>query len=459
MSRSRRRLALVGFAGVAVALAASDALLISGHAAQDDTQAVNYSLFNGQVIAAADREQVFTGADPGLGNGDGAVDNFYPYARVGVTSAGTEAHASPVDTGPLFQAVVAGQGVTQPQYVDAQYPGTENPHAYSAGLATASASVTPASGTASATYGAVGNTTTGAFDDQPSGSDGGTARTTAYFDDTLGFTTIGDSRVHHASYTGSLGGHTATLTIDNLRVLVRVTSNGLGSFQKTISVVVGSASVTADGNTVPVVIDQNGVTVAGSNEAPFSEVQAVSKQLNGLLAQAGISIRAVPAVATQQGDDLHVDAEGVVVEVVQQPSIAGVSPPTLPPPLPGNGLPQQFVRHTLGSVSLDNEAVSSPVQPDQVPPPPPALGGGGGGATTTTIINNAAAVNAPPPAAPVTPVATPGKRPGAVPISFVLTSKPMSTSPLVLGYLAWQALMIALAGALYMQRSAQRRVQ
>ena len=155
---------------------------------------------------------------------------------------------------------------------------------------------------------------------------------------------------------------------------------------------------------------------------------------------------------------MHIDAEGVVVEAVQQQSVAGVSPPTLPPPLPGNGLPQQYVRHTLGSVSLDNEAVSSPVQPEQVPAPPPNLGGGGGGSTTTTIINNAAPVNAPPPAAPAAPAATTGKRPGLVPISFVLTSKPLSATPLVLGYLAWQALMVGLAGALYLQRSARRRV-
>ena len=322
MTRSRRRLLVAGLASVGVALGASDVLLISGHAAQDDTQASNYSLFNGQVKAGADREQVFTSTNPGFDQG--AVNNFYPLARVSVTTAGNSADASPLDTGPLFQAVAAGQNFTQPQYVHAQFPGTQNPLPYNAGPASASASVTAASGIASATYGAVGNTATAPAGNPSDGSDGGTARATAYFDSAQGFVTVGDSRIHHASYGGGM------LVIDNLRVLVQVSSNGMGAFTKSVAVTVGSAYVNIGGNQIPVTIDQNGVTVVQPLPAPLDLVQSVSNTLNAQLANAGISVHAVAPVVTQQGDNLHVDAEGVVVEVRQLQSVAGQSLTTVP---------------------------------------------------------------------------------------------------------------------------------
>jgi len=442
MSRSKRRLALTGIAGVVVMLAASDAVLISGHAAQDDTQAANYSLFNGQVAAAADREQVFTSTNPGFDQG--AVNNFYPLARVGVTTAGTSADASPVDTGPFFQAVYAGlpafPGYTgkQPQYVHAQFPGTQDPPSYSAGPATASASVTSASAVAAGTYGAVGNTTTAPFGSQPDGSDGGSSRTTAYFDGALGFVTIGDSRVQHASYGGGM------LVMNDVHVVVQISTNGLQSFRKSVSVTVGSAYVNVGGNAVPVVIDQNGVTVQQQN-APLDQVQTVSATINSALSAAGISVHTIAPVLTQVGNNLHVDAEGVVVEAVQ--------PETVP------GLPRQWVRHTLGVVSLDNEAISSPLQPD-LGITPTNLGSAVSPieSTNTTIITNAggaapaAAAPAPAPQAAAAPAAP---RAAASPVVAVLTAP--HSKWLLLSYLAWQALMVALAGALYLQRAALRK--
>jgi len=442
MSRSARRLALAGIAGVGVMLAASDALLISGHAAQDDTQAVNYSLFNGQVAAAADREQVFTSTNPGFDQG--AVNNFYPLARVGVTTAGTSADASPADTGPFAQAVYAGlpayPGYTgqQPQYVHAQDPGTHNPPAFSAGTATAAAAVTQASATATATYGAVGNTTTAPLGSQPDGSDGGTARTTAYFDNALGFVTIGDSRLQHASYGGGM------LVIDNVHVLAQISTDGLGAFKKSVSVVVGSAYVNVGGNQVPVVIDQNGVTVEQQN-APLDQVQTVSAAINSALSAAGISVHTLAPVVTQAGDNLHVDAEGVVVEVAQPATVTGV--------------PQQWVRHTLGVVTLDNEAVSSPLQPDLgTGTTPTDLGSTTPPNESTTIITNAgsAASGAAAPApAPPAATAIPAPRPAASPVVAVLTAP--HSKWLLFSYLAWQALMVALAGSLYLRRAALRR--
>jgi hypothetical protein len=455
MNRSRRRVLLAGLASLGVALGASDVLLVTGHAAQDDSQAVNFSLFNGQVTAGADREQVFTSTNPGFDQG--AVNNFYPLAQVGVTTAGTSAAASPADTGPLAQAVVGGQQENQPQYVRAQSPGNQNPPGYSAGPASASASVTSASGTASATCGAVGNTTTAPFGSQPDGSDGGSARTTAYFDSSLGFVTIGDARLHHASYSASGQGQSMSLVIDNLHVMVQVSSDGLGHFAKAVSVAVGDAYVVANGTQIPVTIDQNGVTVAGTqNSAPVDLVQTMSDTLNSQLAAVGIRVHAIAPVVTQQGDNLHVDADGVVVEVVQPQSVGPVPLTTVPNV---GGVPQQWVRHTLGVVTLDNEAVSAPAQPDLGTSSSTDLGGGGSAvpSTSTTIINNAGATApGPQPSAPTTP-ASAAKRPALVPVTAVLTSKPMPAAPLVLAYVAWQALMIALVGALYLHRSALRR--
>lgn len=454
MTGSRRRLMVAVLAGVGVALGASDVLLISGHAAQDDSQATNYSIFNGQVQAGADREQVFTSDDPGFDQG--AVNNFYPLARVGVTTAGTSADASPADTGPLAQAVVGGQQQTQPQYVHAQSPGTTNPSPYSAGPASASASVTAVSGVASATFGAEGNTTTAPFGTQPQGVDGGTAHTTAYFDNSLGFVTIGDSRIHHASFSATSQGHSMTLALDDLHLMVQVSNDGLGHFTKNVSMVVGGAYVVADGTQIPVVIDQNGVTVVQQIPAPLDVVQQVSAQLNGLLANVGISVHAMAPVVTQQGDDMHVDAEGVVVEIRQLQSVGPVPLTTIPNV---GGVPQQWVRHTLGVVSLDNEAMSAPAQPDLGTTTSTDLGGSGGAGSTTitTTINGGSTAAAPPAAAATAPSTAPARRAATVPLTAVLTSGPMPATPLVLGYLAWQALMIALAGALYLNRVAQRR--
>jgi hypothetical protein len=434
----RRRLTLLVAAGVGLVVAASDVALVTvGHAAQDDQQAVSYSIYNGQVASAADREQVGTEVDVGF-NG-GAVNNFYPLARVDVAVAGNNAAASPADTGPLAQAVFAGQNISQPQYVFAQFPGEQNPPGYRAGSANASASVTSASALASATYAAVGNTSTAPVGSSADGSDGGTATSTSYFDSSLGFVTVGDSRVHHASYGGGM------LVLDDVHVNAKVSSLGSGGFKKDVSVTVGSASVTVNGMTVPVVIDQNGVTVANQN-APLDTVQAVSDTLNQALAQAGITVHAVAPLVTQSGPDLHVEAEGVVVDVQQTGTPSGV--------------PKQFVRHTLGEVVMDNEAVAAPVLPDLGSvsgltnlgsPLPPQTS-----TTVITTVNNPPAA-APPPAAPA-PTAAPATitRPVTAPVVAVISEpKPKW---LLLGYLAWQMLMFALAGALYLLRSAQRRV-
>jgi hypothetical protein len=438
-SRRRRLAVLCAAAGVGLVVAASDIIVFTvGHAAQDDQQSVNYSIYNGQVAAAADREQVGTEVDVGFSGG--AVNNFYPLARVDVAVAGTSAAASPADTGPFAQAVFAGQNITQPQYVFARYPGDPAPTAYRAGSANAAASATQASALAQATYAAVGNTSTSPVGAPADGSDLGTATANSYFDPALGFVTVGDSRVHHASYGGGM------LVLDDVHVTVKVTTRGDGTFTKDISVTVGSASVTVNGMTVAVVIDQNGVTVAQQN-APLDTVQAVSDTLNAALAQAGITVHAVAPLVTKDGDNLHIEAEGVVVNVQQTGTPQGV--------------PRQYVRHTLGEVVMDNEAVSAPQLPEVpvVTPPPDVFTEVPPASNTTTTITNTNTVAAPAqPAAPA-PAAPPqpASRPTVASLSGLMTEpKPKW---LLLAYLAWQMLMIALVGTLYLYRASLRRAR
>lgn len=442
MTRRRRPLiALV--AAFAIAVAVSDGLLVSiGHAQQDDTQAANYGIYNGQVAATADREQVGSTTNPGFTAG--LVNNFYPFARVNVAVAGTSAAASPADTGPFAQAVFAGQNVNQPQYVFAQNPGNPNPAPYSAGPATASASAGPASAKAAGTYGAVGNSTgTAPSTTPPDGSDGGSASDTSYFDSSLGFVTIGDSRVHHASYGAGV------LSIDNVHVAVQVSTTG-STFSKTIAITVGGAAVTVPASaplgqsvTIPVTIDQNGIT-ATQPLVPGTPLQAATDMANAALAAAGLSVHTVAPQVTQDGADLHVDAVGVVIN---QQNIGGVG-----------GVPNQFVIHTLGEVVLDNEAVPGGSQTDLSN----SLGSSGDTSapsqtttSTSTVIGGTSDLGSTAPSS-ANPVAIKPPQPNTRPVDTVITQP--QPRWLLLAYLAWQALMFALVGALYLHRVSTRRL-
>lgn len=434
----RRRTVIVLVAAFAIAIAVSDGLLVSiGHAQQDDTQAANYGIYNGQVAATADREQVGSTVDAGFTAG--MVNNFYPFARVAVAVAGTSAAASPADTGPFAQAVFAGQNVNQPQYVFAQDPGNPNPNPFSAGPATAAASAGPASAKAAGTYGAVGNSTgTPTSGTPPDGSDGGTASDSSYFDSSLGFVTIGDSRVNHASYGAGV------LSIDHVHVAVQVSTDG-SAFTKTVSITVGGAAVTVPASaplgqsvTIPVTIDQNGIT-AVAPLVPGTPLQAATDMANAALAAAGLSVHTVAPQVTQDGADLHVDAVGVVVN---QQNIGGVG-----------GVPNQFVIHTLGEVVLDNEAVPGGSQSDLSA----SLGGTGdtsSSSSTTTSTSTVISTTQGQSAAPAAAAAKP-KRPSTMPTAALVTQPPAHW--LLLAYLAWQALMFALVGALYLHRVSLRR--
>ncbi|MHB8718229.1 MAG: hypothetical protein ACYDAC_04950 [Candidatus Dormibacteria bacterium] len=436
--QARRRVAIGAVIALVGGVATTDILLATvGHAQRDDSQAANYSLYGGEVAATADREQVGSTIDAGFTAG--LVNNFYPLARVAVAIAGTSAAASPADTGPLAQAVFAGQNVNQPQYVFAQSPGNPTPPGYAAGPATASASALPYSATAAATYGAAGTTTTAPPTSNPDGMDSGTASDSSYFDSSLGFVTVGDSRVQRASYGAG------TLVIDNVHVAVQVSTTG-AAFTKSIVITVGGAYVTVAAPApvgqvlrIPVSIGQDGVTAAGPL-VPGGPLQDATSQANAALAAAGLSVHTVAPLITQNGTDLHVEAVGVVVN---QQNIGGVS-----------GVPNQFVIHTLGEVVLDNEAVAGSSQADLGN----ILGVSGDTGTSSGVSTSTNTV-----VSGTTPVGAGGGTSSrgsrtvgsAAPLSALVTHIPPRW--LLLAYLAWQCLMLALAGSLYLQRMATRR--
>ena len=439
MTRRRRplgrRMALAMLSAV-VAFAASDVVLARVvSATQDDTLSSNYGIYNGQVSATADREQVGTTVDANFSGG--AINNFYPLAQAQVATAGTNADASPADTGPFAQAVfgggLSGHVFTQPQYVFAQYPGNENPPPFNPGTgASASASVSPASAKATAyetaalgappgstSQGsppvvAVPGQTSSASPTPPDGTDGDTGYDSVYFDSVQGFVTTGSSRVAHASFDGG------TIQLDNVRVDVTITNKGDGSKPgTTISVQVGSASVA--GNAVT--IDQNGVVASTA---------AAQAQVNQVLSSAGYSLHLVTPLQTQQGDNQHVDAYGVMVDW-QQP--ASLTP---------SGVPSQFIRHYLGEVLMDNEATLAAPTSALVAP---VISGGGLGIVSSGGV----------PVAPPVSTSTPShpSQPHAVPI---FTTRLTAARPLwlLLLYLAWQALLIGTAASIYLWRSGMR---
>jgi len=123
--------------------------------------------------------------------------------------------------------------------------------------------------------------------------------------------------------------------------------------------------------------------------------------------------------------------------------------PTAPPGV--HGVPSQFVRHTLGEVVLDNEAYLAPPAQNFVPLTTQPVTGSVAPLTssTTTTGGSSSSTGA---SAPSTATIT---HQPTIPLAATLTLA--HPRWLLLAYLAWQALMIALVGSLYLQRAARRR--
>lgn len=102
---------------------------------------------------------------------------------------------------------------------------------------------------------------------------------------------------------------------------------------------------------IPVTVDQNGVTVQDQN-ASAAQVQSLSDQLNAALKQAGVQVSLTRSVITTDVGMWQGAGAGVEVK-------ADLSPSSLNPPPPANGLPATHVDFSIGQVSASIYATPS----------------------------------------------------------------------------------------------------
>ena len=110
----------------------------------------------------------------------------------------------------------------------------------------------------------------------------------------------------------------------------------------------GTISTTVTGATIagiPVVVDQNGVTVKDQN-ASAAQAQALSDQLNAALKQAGVHVSVTRSVITTDVGTWQGAGAGVTVT-------ADLSPATYNPPAPANGLPGTHVDFSIAQASAN----------------------------------------------------------------------------------------------------------
>jgi hypothetical protein len=113
---------------------------------------------------------------------------------------------------------------------------------------------------------------------------------------------------------------------------------------------------------IPVTVDQQGVTVQDQN-ASAAQVQALSDQLNAALSKADIQVSLTKSVITTDVGMWQGAGAGVEVK-------ADLSPSSLNPPPPANGLPATHVDFSIGRVSASIYAT---------PPDAGTSGSAGGG--------------------------------------------------------------------------------
>jgi hypothetical protein len=126
----------------------------------------------------------------------------------------------------------------------------------------------------------------------------------------------------------------------------------------TITTTVSEATIAG----IPVAVDQNGVTVQDQN-ASAAQVQSLSDQLNAALKQAGVQVSLTRSVITTDVGMWQGAGAGVEVK-------ADLSPSSLNPPPPANGLPATHVDFSIGQVSASIYAT---------PPDAGTSGNAGGG--------------------------------------------------------------------------------
>jgi hypothetical protein len=441
------------------------------------------AVVNGTVDGGADHVQAGSSAFPNFNTG--AVDNHYPLAHAHVDSSPfSEGTASPADTGPLGQTLVASAAVKQPQYADARCQTASCPptatdvgasggpfgHAsaqanQASGVATAGGTVTDSTSAGSSGVAASGSARQGQLDrlwtalgawrsqfltaadvarypparrdaSSPDGTDGDTSVGQASFDPNAGVVTVsGDARLDQASF-GS-----GAVVLRAVHGHVSVVNGGTPK----ASIVDDVADVEVDG--VPVVLGQQGLSVNGAQVPGVANtIEAANSALNSALAQGGITVSAVAPTITNSDNEESVDA--AVAQVgIQQPQTAP-------------GVPTQTVRHVLGEVFAESLAVPGE--------PLTSVGSGGEASSTAT----GAPAGEPSPASPEVTGATPGTagtgiaagspggkgRQQAAPtggqssvLQPVAATKP---SWLLLLYFCWQCLVFGTAASLWWWRKA-----
>jgi hypothetical protein len=430
------------------------------------------AVLNGTINAAGVLFVAGSSAFPNFVNG--AFDNSYPLAHAHVDgSPFAEGTASPLDTGPFGQALASGALTNSPplfkqaQYADARFPSGSSKTASfgSPGGPYAQASASQNAASAFSTYAssaspplaagpavasqrlaglraailawrhewldaadAVRHRPT-AFDAAaPDHLDGATSIASVRLNPATGvLTAVGETYVEAASLGGGM------IQLSNIHVAVTITNSG--SPQHTLSVRIGSASIGG----VPVTIDQNGVSVAGTQVPGVSQgVAQASAALNAALAQGGYHLSTVAPAIKTSGNQQTIDAPALQVKFTQ--------PPTAP------GVPQQYSVIDIGDVFADNLAV--PGSPTAGIPPivttgtaasPGLFVPGTAGTPGTPGTPGVAVPGTTGPAGATAPnQALPGRR------LVVRRSKPTS---LVLLYFLWQSLIIGTIAALWWRRA------
>lgn len=422
------------------AVAASFVPLVVGLVAVRPATAVTtgYEQYALTAIASGVR----TGGDVGASGGLVTLDTGSAYVNARLDAAPSAGVlADPYEPGTLFRTGAgqvnagAGQEVIDVPDAEAQYPGTgkgdfssvppvSNPPVSTAGgAATARASETSAEGTATGS----GLAIDGVLD---SGTSSSSVKLSA--DAEAGVATAAARTVVNRVVVGPL----------ELRDVVAdasITTQGDKHVPKA-TLTIGGASVAGSA----VTIDEDGVHAAGTTVVPGSTVQDATKQLNAVLAQAGITVHATEAVRTATPRSAAADTGGVVISIVTAELPNGLAPgnrlevvvggvsltETDEPPLPEVALP------------VDVPSGSGPVA--EVPP-----------VTTTTVIPGTSGVpgtvEEPSTAAPA--VAAPQVAPAA----FLVGGRRLSAAATLAAFAVWQFLTLGTA-TLYAVVDRRRRL-
>ncbi|HEX9069481.1 MAG TPA: hypothetical protein VF807_11990, partial [Ktedonobacterales bacterium] len=106
---------------------------------------------------------------------------------------------------------------------------------------------------------------------------------------------------------------------------------------------------------IPVIIDQNGLTVKDQNASP-AQIQSLSDQLNAALKAAGVQVHLTKSTVKSDAGFWEGSSAGVEVTAELNPAALNLPCPPPPPtgtsvPCPYNGIPGTHVDFTLGAVN------------------------------------------------------------------------------------------------------------